>query len=74
MIDERKHSLLAIALAVAAGIVLGTLAVGAVLSILSALFHIVGWLIHLAIVAAVVAFVAAGVWWLMFGRRTATNH
>jgi hypothetical protein len=65
MIDERKHSLVGVMLAVAAGIVLGSLAVAAVFAVLSAVFHVVGWLLHVAVIVAVIA----GVWWLVFGRR-----
>jgi uncharacterized membrane protein YdjX (TVP38/TMEM64 family) len=65
MIDERKHSLVGIALAVAAGIVIGTLAVAVIFAVLSAIFHIVGWLLHAAVIIAVIA----GVWWLLAGRR-----
>ena len=65
MIDERKHSLVGIALAVAAGIVIGSLAVAILFAVLTAIFHVVGWLFHVAVFVAVVA----GIWWLVFGRR-----
>ncbi len=65
MIDERKHSLVGLMLAVAAGIVLGSLAVAAIFALLAAVFHLVGWLFHVAVIVAVVA----GVWWLIVGRR-----
>ncbi len=65
MIDERKHSLVGLMLAVAAGIVLGSLAVAAVFAVLAAVFHLVGWLLHVAVIVGVMA----GVWWLLFGRR-----
>jgi hypothetical protein len=65
MIDERKHSLVGLMLAVAAGIVLGALAVAAIFAILGAIFHVVGWLLHVAVIVAVLA----GVWWLIAGRR-----
>lgn len=65
MIDERKHSLVGLMVAVAAGIVLGSLAVAALFAVLSAVFHLVGWLLHVAVIVAVIA----GVWWLVFGRR-----
>ncbi|MDQ1368165.1 MAG: hypothetical protein QOF20_518, partial [Acidimicrobiaceae bacterium] len=64
MIDERKHSLLGLMLAVAAGIVLGSLAVAAIFAVLAAIVHLVGWLLHVAVIVAV----AAGVWWLIVGR------
>ena len=70
MIDERKHSLVGLMLAVAAGIVLGSLAVAALFAVLAALFHVVGWLLHVAVVVAVFA----GVWWLIFGRRHRHNN
>jgi hypothetical protein len=65
MIDERKHSLVGLAVAVAAGIVLGSLAVALIFAALSVIFHVVGWLIHVAVVVAVIA----GIWWLFIGRR-----
>jgi hypothetical protein len=65
MIDERKHSLVGIALAVAAGIVIGSLAIAIIFAVLTAIFHVVGWLFHAAVFVAVVA----GIWWFVFGRR-----
>lgn len=65
MIDERKHSLVGLALAIAAGIVIGSLAVAAVFAVLTAVFHLVGWLLHVAVIVGVIA----GVWWLLVGRR-----
>jgi hypothetical protein len=65
MIDERKHSLVGLMLAVAAGIVLGSLAVAAIFAVLGAIFHLVTWLLHVAVIVAI----AAGVWWLIVGRR-----
>jgi hypothetical protein len=65
MIDERKHSLVGIALAVAAGIVIGSLAVALVFAVLGVIFHVVGWLFHAAVFVAVMA----GIWWIVFGRR-----
>jgi cytochrome c biogenesis protein CcdA len=67
MIDERRHSLLGLTLAVAAGIVLGTLSVGLILTVIGAVFHLVGWLFRVALIAAVVV----GVWYLIIGRRRA---
>jgi hypothetical protein len=69
MIDERKHSLVGIALAVAAGIVIGSLAVAMVFAVLGVIFHVVGWLFHAAVFVAVMA----GIWWLVFGRRHRSN-
>jgi hypothetical protein len=65
MIDERKHSLVGIALAVAVGIVIGALALSVIFAVLGLIFHVVGWLIHVAVIVAVVA----GIWWLLIGRR-----
>jgi len=65
MIEERKHSLVGLTIAVAAGIVLGTLAVALILTLLTAIFHVVGWLLHVAVIVAV----AVGIWWLLIGRR-----
>jgi Flp pilus assembly protein TadB len=65
MIKERKHSLIGLTVAVAAGIVLGALAVALIFTVLAALFHVVGWLLHVAVIIAV----AVGVWWLLIGRR-----
>lgn len=67
MIEERRHSLLGLTLAVAAGIVLGTLSVALILTVLSAVFHLVGPLFRVAMMAAVVV----GVWYLLVGRRRA---
>jgi hypothetical protein len=68
MIDERKHSLVGLMLAVAAGIVLGSLAVAAIFAVLAVIFHVVGWVLHVAVIVAVIA----GVWWLLVGRRRHT--
>jgi hypothetical protein len=65
MIEERRHSLIGLTMAVAAGIVIGTLAVALILAVLTAVFHVVGWLLHIAVIVAV----ALGVWWLLIGRR-----
>jgi Flp pilus assembly protein TadB len=65
MVDERKHSLVGITVAVAAGIVIGSLAVAAIFAVLTAIFHVVGFLLHMAVIVAV----AAGIWWLLVGRR-----
>ena len=65
MIEERKHSLVGLTIAVAAGIVLGTLAVALILTLLTAIFHVVGWLLHVAVIVAV----AVGIWWMLIGRR-----
>ena len=69
MIDERKHSLVGLTMAVAAGIVIGTLAVALILTLLTAIFHVVGFLLHVAVIVAV----AVGVWWLLIGRRHRTH-
>ncbi len=65
MSDERRPSLVGLTLAVAAGIVIGSIAVAVIFAVLTAIFHLVGWLLHLAVIVAV----AAGVWWLIIGRR-----
>lgn len=65
MIEERRHSLVGLALAVATGIVVGTLAVAAIFFVLGVILHVVGWLLHVAVIVAV----CAGVWWLIVGRR-----
>ena len=65
MIEEQRHSLVGLALAVAVGIVLGGLAIAAVFAVLAAVIHLLGWLVQLAVVVALIA----GVWWLAFGRR-----
>lgn len=65
MMEEQKHSLIGLTLAVAAGIVIGGLAIALIFAVLGVLFHVVGWLLHVAIVAAVIV----GVWWLIWGRR-----
>ena len=70
MIEERKHSLVGLALAVAAGIVIGGLAIALILAVLGAIFHVVGWLLHVAIIVAVIA----GVWWLIWGRRRSNGY
>lgn len=62
---ERRHSLMGVAIAVAAGIVLGGLALTVIVALLAAVFHLVGWLLHVAIIVALIA----GVWWLLVGRR-----
>ncbi|MDQ1367658.1 MAG: hypothetical protein QOF20_11, partial [Acidimicrobiaceae bacterium] len=43
----------------------GSLAVAAIFAVLAAIVHLVGWLLHVAVIVAV----AAGVWWLIVGRR-----
>ncbi|HEX3539540.1 MAG TPA: hypothetical protein VHT75_03765 [Acidimicrobiales bacterium] len=63
--QERRHSLVGVTMAVAAGIVIGSIAVALIFAVLTAIFHLVGWLLHVAIIVAVIA----GVWWLVFGRR-----
>lgn len=65
MMEEQKHSLIGLTLAVAAGIVIGGLAIALIFAVLGAIFHVVGWLLHVAIIVAVIA----GVWWLIWGRR-----
>ncbi|MDP9072639.1 MAG: hypothetical protein M3N98_00445 [Actinomycetota bacterium] len=65
MIEERRHSLVGLTLAVATGIVVGTLAVAAIIWVLLAIIHVVSWLLHVALVVGVVA----GIWWLVIGRR-----
>jgi Flp pilus assembly protein TadB len=65
MIDERKHSLVGLTLAVAIGIVIGSLAVAVVFAVLGAILHVVGWLLHVGVIVAVIL----GVWWLVIGRR-----
>jgi hypothetical protein len=65
MIDERKHSLVGLTVAVALGIVIGSLAVAVIFAVLTAIFHVVGWLLHVAVIVGVIA----GVWWLLVGRR-----
>jgi hypothetical protein len=69
-LDDHRHSLVGIAFAVAVGIVIGSLAVAAVFAILGAIFHVVGWLLHVAVIVAVIA----AVWWLAFGRRRAAHY
>jgi presenilin-like A22 family membrane protease len=70
MIEERRHSLVGIALAVATGIVAGTLAVTAIIWVLVAVIHVVSWLLHVALVVGVVALA----WWLLIGRRRHAHH
>jgi len=70
MIEEGKHSLVGIALAVAIGIVVGTLAVTATIWILLAVIHVVSWLLHVALVVGVVALA----WWFLIGRRRHAHH
>jgi threonine/homoserine/homoserine lactone efflux protein len=65
MTEERTHGLVGLALAIAAGIVMGALAVSAVFFVLGAIFHVVSWLFHAAVIVGVVALV----WWLVVGRR-----
>ena len=45
MIEEQRHSLVGLALAVAVGIVLGGLAIAAVFAVLAAVIHLLGWLV-----------------------------
>jgi hypothetical protein len=70
MIEERKHSLVGLTLAVAAGIVLGGLAIALIFAVLGVIFHVVGWLLHVAVIVAVIA----GVWWLVWGRRHSSHR
>jgi hypothetical protein len=65
MIDERKHSLIGLTLAVAAGIVVGSLAVAVIFAVLTAIFHVVAFLLRVGVIVAVVA----GIWWFLVGRR-----
>jgi hypothetical protein len=67
MIDERRHSLVGLAVVVAVGAVMGALAVATIFWALSLIFHLVSWVFHLAVIVGVVAFV----WWLLVGRRRA---
>ena len=67
MIEERRHSLVGLAVAVAVGIVVGSIAVAAIFAVLGAIFHVVGWLVHAALVIGLVALA----WWLLVGRRRA---
>jgi len=67
MINERTHGLVGLALAVAAGIVIGGLALSALFFVLAAIFGVVSWLFHVAVIVGV----AVLVWWLVVGRRRA---
>jgi hypothetical protein len=70
MIEEHNRSLVGLALAIAGGVVVGSLVVAAIFWVLGAIVHIVAWAFHIAVIAGVVALV----WWLVAGRRRAHRN
>ena len=69
MNEEPKHGLVSLALAIAVGVIVGGLALGAILWVIGAIFHVAAQVFRLALVVGVVAFV----WWLVVGRRRASR-
>jgi hypothetical protein len=69
MVEGRKHGLASLALAIAVGVIVGGLALGAIVWVIGAIFHVVSQVFHLALVIGVFAFV----WWLVVGRRRASR-
>jgi hypothetical protein len=64
MIEERKHSLLSLVVVIACSIVAFSLAIGVLFWTVGVMFHMLGWLIRLALIVGVAAFV----WRLVVGR------